>query len=168
MNSTYPLAALACPDKVGLASAAAHLVCLLEAGVSRPWAKRLCPWAGQGPYKTVEGDIFRVSLSTTSALDREGVPERVLLRVIGAEVRHPGGSQSAWPLHTAVDRRAPYPWSSAESTRASIVTVYVEGCRVQIYRIAGEVIASQLRMRLSCHSLLPRQMLSFANRALVG
>ena len=56
----------------------------------------ILPLGGASPYMTVEGDIVRVSLPTFSALNRKGIPERVLLRVVGAEVGNPVEPPSAW------------------------------------------------------------------------
>ena len=55
----------------------------------------ILPLGGPRTYMTVKGDIVRVSLPTFSALDRKGIPERVLFRVVGAEVGNPVEPPSA-------------------------------------------------------------------------
>lgn len=78
------LAVFASPDKVCFTSAATHFVEFLIKNCELPGAhsgKRK-----RQTHKAVHPDIVVMSLSARSTLHLEHVPERVILRVVGAQV----------------------------------------------------------------------------------
>ena len=88
------LAVLALPDKVGLASAAAHLVLFLRRGAvwrRSAWRTALARGrrsssAAPGTHESADGDGLGMGLAAGCALDLESVPKGVLLRVVGPQV----------------------------------------------------------------------------------
>lgn len=93
----FYLAVLALPNEVGLASATALFVLFLCARI-RNLAFIAVRKSGLWTHKATHAHPVRMNLAARGALDLESVVERVLLGVVGLQIRHAAFSVSiSWP-----------------------------------------------------------------------
>lgn len=78
------LAQFTFPDKIGLASAAAHLVHFLNPSLTSGITNEMYA----STYKSAHVDPVRVNLSTGCTLNLKRIPEGIFFGIIGAQIGH--------------------------------------------------------------------------------